>query len=562
MDPGADQGTTRVPRRGVDATVTSTPETEGPKTMHPTKALRAPLALLGAALAVLVITAACSVDSDAAAAAPSSPNAKTESGAVSGVAVTGGYQFLGIPYAAAPTGNLRWRPPQKAAKWPGVRDASQFGPSCPQPDTPFVPPGAISEDCLRLNVYTPALSSGAKRPVVVWIHGGGFVQDGARNYDPKNLAAEGTVVVTINYRLGALGFLAHPALASEPGGPSGNYGLMDQQAAMRWVQNNIRAFGGDPNNVTIAGESAGGLSVLMHMVSQGSQGLFHKAIVQSGSFAMTQLPHSAAEAFGQSVAAAAGCPDQTAACLRSKPVEALVGSFPPAAIPGAIDGHVLTESVGTALAAGRFARVPVLNGMNHDEELLFVAGLGLAVSNGAFVGVPAVTVENYEDVIASTMSVSAARAADIAAQYPVEAYPVPFVALSAALSDANFACTARQQNLWTAAHVPTFAYQFDDDAAPARYGELPLATHTSELPYLMGLPNAPIQEPLSADQEQLARTMREAWARFAASGNPSTGALAWPSFNAAEQALSLRTPAPQLDTDFAVRHQCSFWATG
>ena len=143
-------------------------------------------------------------------------------------------------------------------------------------------------------MYTPALSSGrAKRPVVVWIHGGGFVQDGARNYDPKNLAAEGTVVVTINYRLGALGFLAHPALASQPGGPSGNYGLMDQQAALRWVQHNIRAFGGDPNNVTIAGESAGGLSVLMHMVSQGSQGLFQKAIVQSGSFAMTQLPHSA-----------------------------------------------------------------------------------------------------------------------------------------------------------------------------------------------------------------------------------------------------------------------------
>ena len=261
--------------------------------MHPTKALRVPLALLAAALATLVITAGCELDTDAAA-TPSSPNAKTETGVVRGAAVTGGYQFLGIPYAAAPTGNLRWRPPQPAPSWKGVRDASQFGPSCPQPETPFAPPGVQSEDCLRLNVYTPALSSGrAKaRPVLVWIHGGGFVQDGARNYDPKNLAAEGTVVVTVNYRLGALGFLAHPALASSPGGPSGNYGLMDQQAALRWVQHNIRTFGGDPNNVTIAGESAGGLSVLMHMVSEGSRGLFQKAIVQSGSFAMTQLPHS------------------------------------------------------------------------------------------------------------------------------------------------------------------------------------------------------------------------------------------------------------------------------
>ena len=513
--------------------------------------------------ASLVITASCALDTDAAA-TPSSPNANTESGVVRGAAVTGGYQFLGIPYAAAPTGNLRWRPPQPAASWTGVRDATQFGPSCPQPDTPFAPPGVQSEDCLRLNVYTPALSSGRRsaRPVLVWIHGGGFVQDAARNYDPKNLAAEGTVVVTINYRLGALGFLAHPALASSPGGPSGNYGLMDQQAALRWVQHNIRTFGGDPNNVTIAGESAGGLSVLMHMVSESSRGLFQKAIVQSGSFAMNQIPHAHAEAFGQSVAAAAGCADQTAACLRSKPVATLVGSFPPAAIPGAIDGQFLTESVGTALAAGRFARVPVLNGMNHDEELLFVAGLGLAVSNGSFVEVPDVTVDNYESVIASTMSVTSARASEIAAQYPVEAYPVPFVALSNALSDANFACTARQQNLWTSAHVPTFAYQFDDDAAPARYGELPLATHTSELPYLLDLPNAPIQEPLSTDQQQLARTMREAWARFAASGNPTTGSVVWPAFNVAGHGLSLNTPAPQLDTDFADRHHCGFWAAG
>ena len=156
--------------------------------------------------------------------------------------------------------------------------------------------------------------------MLVWIHGGGLVQDGGRNYDGTKLAADGAVVVTINYRLGALGFLAHPALASRPGGPAGNYGLMDQQAALRWVQRNIGQFGGDPDNVTIAGESAGGLSVLAQMVSPGARGLFQRAIVQSGTFALNQRPLAAAEAAGQTFATAVGCPDQTAACLRSVPV--------------------------------------------------------------------------------------------------------------------------------------------------------------------------------------------------------------------------------------------------
>ena len=203
--------------------------------------------------------------------------------------------------------------------------------------------------------------------MLVWIHGGGLTEDGSRNYDPAKLAADGAVVVTINYRLGALGFLAHPALASWPGGPSGNYGLMDQQAALRWVHDNIRRFGGDPHNVTIAGQSAGGLSVLAQMVSTGARGLFQRAIIESGSFALNQQPLATAEAAGEAFAAQAGCPDQTAACLRNLPVSALVTpNF--IEIPGVVDGKVLTEPIGTALAAGRFARVPVLNGTNHDEE--------------------------------------------------------------------------------------------------------------------------------------------------------------------------------------------------
>src|SRR4029079_11715187 len=174
----------------------------------------------------------------------------------------------------------------------------------------------------------------AKRPVLVWIHGGGFTQDASRNYDGSKLAANGVVVVTINYRLGALGFLAHPALASRTGGSAGNYGLMDQQAALRWVRRNVAQFGGDPHNVTIAGQSAGGVSVLAHLVSRGSRGLFRRAIVESGSFALDQLPLAPRESAGTAFAAQAGCADQSAKCLRRLPVAELVDSFPGSAIPG------------------------------------------------------------------------------------------------------------------------------------------------------------------------------------------------------------------------------------
>jgi para-nitrobenzyl esterase len=497
---------------------------------------------------------------------PSDLVVETEGGSVSGAMVDGAFVFRGLPYAAPPTGSLRWQAPQPAPAWEGVRDATEFAPSCPQQAGLFAPAGSLDEDCLYLNVYTPALGNAdpSGHPVLVWIHGGGLATDAARNYDPTMLAAEGTVVVTINYRLGALGFLSHPALSSQPGGPSGNYGLMDQQAALGWVQRNIAAFGGDPHNVTIAGESAGGLSVLAHLVASDSQGLFQKAIVQSGAFALTQLSLADAEAFGQSVAASAGCADQTAECLRALPVDALVNNFPTAAIPGVVDGDVLTGPIGTALAAGRFAQVPILNGVNHDEEEIFVSGLGVAVSGGTFVPLdpPEVSDENYEHEIASTLGVSQARATAIAAEYPTDRYPSPAVALSALLGDANFACTALQVNEWTSALVPTFAYEFADDAAPPRLAPIPVATHGSELPYLFDLPNAPLQDPLNADQQALAASMRAAWANFAASGDPSTADAPWPAFGDAGQGMLLVTPQPQLDADFSSRHHCPFWAAG
>ena len=402
--------------------------------MKTTRARRVRRAALSAVSAVSVTAAVLAASAGGAVASPASgganPVVRIDGGLIRGASATGVNSFLGLPYAAPPTGKLRWRPPQPASSWSGVRDATQFGASCPQSTmgNPFLPPGTISEDCLYLNVYTPTSHNGSAggRPVLVWFHGGGLVQDGGRNYDGTKLAADGAVVVTINYRLGALGFLAHPALASRPGGAAGNYGLMDQQAALRWVQRNIAWFGGDPHNVTIAGQSAGGLSVLAQMVSPGARGLFQRAIVQSGTFALNQQPLATAEAAGETFAKNVGCADQTAACLRSVPVSALVSNFG-VEIPGVVDGSVLTQPIGTALARGQFARVPVINGITHDEELLFVAGLGITVSQGTNIPLAAPRTAdpaNYQANIAQALGVSAARAAAIAAEYPLSAYPI------------------------------------------------------------------------------------------------------------------------------------------
>ena len=514
-----------------------------------------------AALAALTLTAAGATAARAGTATKDdAPVVTTSDGAVRGAAAGTVNEFLGLPYAAPPTGNLRWRAPQPTAAWTGVRDATTFGPSCPQAPSPFAPPGQFSEDCLYLNVYTPAArSSFGGRPVLVWIHGGGLEQDGARDYDGTKLAADGVVVVTINYRLGALGFLAHPALASH--GAAGNYGLMDQQAALRWVQRNIARFGGDPGNVTIAGQSAGGLSVLAQMVSPGARGLFQRAIVQSGTFALNQRPLAVAEAAGKTFATAVGCADQSAACLRSAPVSDLVANFG-VEIPGVVDGAVLTQSIGTALARGQFARVPVINGITHDEELLFVDGLKLTVSQGTNIPLAAPldgSETTYEADIAQALGVSPARAAAIAAVYPLSANPTrPDEVFGLAVSDASFACPALQVDRQTAARgVPTYAYQFNDDAAPG-FG-LGQATHGAELPYLFDLPNSPVV--LNAGQQALAASMRTDWASFAGTGNPSSRALPWPSFNGT-RVLSLVPLQSQVTTDFAAVHHCSFWAAG
>jgi para-nitrobenzyl esterase len=512
---------------------------------------RRPGLLAAAVSAALIALPIATSTADAA-----SPVVATDNGKVRGAVVDGGYAFRGIPYAAAPVGDLRWRASRPAADWRGVRDATQYAPSSPQGNSPFMPAGPQSEDSLYLNVSTPARRVGARKPVIVWLHGGGLTIDGSRNYDAAKLAAEGTVVVSPNYRLGLLGVLAHPSLTSSDGS-TGNYGLMDQQAALRWVQRNITQFGGDPHNVTIAGQSAGGLSVLAHMVSRGSRGLFDKAIVMSGAFALNQQSLTDAEAQNQALLAKAGVTDQSAAALRKLPVDTLVNALKSAAIPGVVDGKVLTEPIGKALASGRFAHVPVLNGIVHDENRLFVA-TGAPVVNGTNVPLTEqITPESYQRSIASVLGVSPERAAAIAAEYPLSAYPSPTAAFSAVVSDQGFATGALQVSRWASEYAPVYAYEFDDDSAPHRWtppGFLPpIATHSSDLQYLFDLPNTPVPASLNPTQERLAAGMREAWADFAAGKAP------WPKFGSRERVMSFGTTQSQIVTDFASRHHAELW---
>jgi para-nitrobenzyl esterase len=518
-------------------------------------------AALLAALGLATGTAACS-----GAASPQTQSVHvglvvgTADGQVRGKQAGADYEYLGIPYAAPPVGPLRWEPPQPAAHWHGIRPATAFAPHCPQPAGDFGRPSR-TEDCLYLNVFRPARDTSAGLPVMVWIHGGGFTGGESDDYNPSALVADGVIVVTINYRLGALGFLADAALARRPGGPAGDYGLMDQQAALRWVRRNIGRFGGDPHNVTIFGESAGGQSVLLQLISPGARGLFAKAIVESGAYAEYPIPLATAEAQGRAFAAKVGCAHQatagrTAQCLRRVPVATILADQSGASAD--VDGRVLTRSLKTALASGDFTHVPVIDGTNHDEWRLFVA---LAESEGHFV-----TAANYQASIASTLFVSRSLASIIATEYPLGHYSSPPLAMSAVGTDAIFSCPALLLDQDMSKYTPVYAYEFNDENAPSSYpnpGFPYSATHASELQYLVGLPAAS-HGTLSAPQRRLATAMQREWTGFAKSGVPSArGAAHWPRFTSSGEAmLSLIPPSPRLESDFSAEHDCGFWALG
>jgi para-nitrobenzyl esterase len=485
------------------------------------------------------------------------PVVVTSDGAVRGADVAGTDRFLGLPYAAPPVGASRWRAPQPEARWHGVRDATAFAPHCPQPGGPFGA-GSTSEDCLYLNVFAPANHRFDLRglPVMVWIHGGALVTGESDDFNPAAMVHDGTVVVTINYRLGALGFLAHPALAGRPGGPSGDYGLMDQQAALRWVRANIGRFGGDAHDVTIFGESAGGLSVLSQLASPGARGLFGKAIVESGAYNLTQTSLAAAESSGQSFAAAAGCASQTAACLRALPVSTILADENTSGYTPNIDGLVLTQSLRTSFANGQFAHVPVVNGSNHDEWRLFVALNELR-------GAP-VTAANYLAMISSTLGVPSSVATVIAARYPLRAFPSPALALSSLGTDAIFSCPALTVDQSVSKFVPTYTYEFNDENAPSLLPPVSFPTgseHAAELRFVFNTATAPTAGGLTADELRLAGTMQRYWTNFATRGVPSSLATPfWPRYvNARPVAQSLVPPRPHVETNFAVDHNCAFW---
>jgi para-nitrobenzyl esterase len=508
---------------------------------------------------------ACSVAAGvpAAESASKSPVVATDKGPIRGVATSGMQQFLGIPYAEAPVGDLRWRPPQEHARWPGVLDATAFGAHCPQVASPYGL-ASTTEDCLFLNVFTPDKTNEGQPhllPVMFWIHGGGLVVGLSDGYDVSKLVAQDVVVVTINYRLGELGFLAHSALAAEsPTAASGNYGLMDQQAALRWVQRNIRSFGGDPDNVTIFGESAGGLSVHSQLASPLAAGLFHKAIVESGAYSLTQPGLPAAQAAGAAFAASAGCVDQSATCLRSLSVATILAHQTASTMVPNVDGFVLPATIRSAFTAGQFNRVPVIEGSNHDEWRLFVA------QTEAATGTP-LTAAGYISAIAATLGVSPATANFIGTVvYPLVAYPSPSAALGAIGTDVVFACNARLSSRLLSQYVPTYQYEFNDPNAPMLFFppvSFPTgAYHASELQYIFNVLETPVPSPgLTAAQAQLSNTMVGYWTQFARSGDPnSPGAPAWPPYaSTSDEFQSLHPPTAATSTGLATDHKCAFW---
>jgi para-nitrobenzyl esterase len=494
----------------------------------------------------------------------SDPAIVTESGRLKGVVAAQIDEYLGIPYAAPPVGALRWMPPQTFGRWHGVFEATQFGNECPQT-------GGGDENCLFLNVYTPHFKKPRDehhRPVMVWIHGGGLTAGAGSEFDPTPLVeGGGVIVVTFNYRLGVLGFLAQAALDGE-GHLAGNYGFMDQQFALGWVQRNIAAFGGDPNRVTIFGESAGGLSVYSQLASPLAAGLFQRAIAQSGAYAgfadyhTTIVPVAVAETTGlpgvlsgADVADAVGCTSQTADCLRGVAAATLVDAQK--AIYPFIDGTLLTETPGAAFSSGNFNRVPVMTGTNHDEYRYFVA-----VNYNLNKDVGPLTNTDYPAALdkwfGSTLGPS------VFLQYPLPDNPpdnAASLALGAAGTDGVFACTARRAMQELAPYVTVYAYEFNDENAPSGF-HLPFpmgAFHGADVQYLFNRNGVPA--PFTADQEQLSQTMISYWTRFAKTGNPnSPGQPRWAPYHpATDRRQSFVPPVPAVESGFATDHKCAFW---
>jgi para-nitrobenzyl esterase len=443
---------------------------------------------------------------------------QTAYGPVSAIVASNTRVFRAVRYAAPPVGELRFAPPRAPEPW--LRPLLTEPTSCPQ----LSAGGAFGvEDCLLLDVWTPRAAPAEPLPVMVWIHGGGFTA-GSGFLASTQLPARGAIVVAINYRLGPLGFLAHRALGAD----SGNAAILDQRFALQWVRDNIAAFGGDPQRVTIFGESAGGSAVCAQLWSPGSAGLFHGAIMQSGALCGRQSRTLAeGEAQGERLAMAVGCAGESdvLACLRAQPVESLLAALPlrTVLVDGAswgpvVDGVVFARDLPAALAAGELAHVPVIVGSNAHEGDAFVLGL------------EALSAEDYAAQVRASPFVGEHAEALLAA-YRVENYATPQLALAALVGERVFNCPARRTvRAFAAAGVPAYLYLYD-------YGQ---AWHASELGVLF----APAPEPA---EERVSATMNDAWARFAATGDPNgsaRGGAAWPRYQAASDTHTIVSDPP------------------
>ncbi len=478
--------------------------------------------------------------------AQSGPMVAAPSGTVQGSTEGDLRVFKGIPYAVPPVGAMRWRPPAPMQPWKEVRAATEFGPACVQPqgksDSVYAPaaPLPVSEDCLTLNIWAPKNAKNA--PVFFWIHGGALLSGSSREamYDGKKLAEQGVIVVSINYRLGVLGWLAHPALSAEsPQKVSGNYGLLDQMAALAWVRHNIAAFGGDPANVTIAGESAGGLSVMFLLESPLARGTFAKAIAQSAYMvAMPELKKSAygapsAEAVGQMLSAGVQAPDLAA--LRGMKAQEItdkagaLGFFP----FGVVDGLVLPEQMVDTFDKGKQAPVPLLAGFNQGE----IRSLTVLAPK------PPATAEAYEKTIRE-------RYGDLADAflklYPAADYKESILATT---RDALYGWTAeRLARRQTALGQPAYVYLWDH-GYPAMDQAGLHAFHASELPYVFGTfdPLPPRWPKMPEGDRPLSDTMIGYWTGFAKSGVPgASGAPAWAAWGKAGNYMHFAdTPRPE-----------------
>lgn len=460
---------------------------------------------------------------------------KTDSGAVEGTTSADGKVqiFKGIPYAAPPVGSLRWKEPQPVAKWEGVRKATEFGAHCMQGpifgDMAFRDAGQ-SEDCLYLNVWTPKAEAGAKLPVMVWIYGGGF-QAGATSEGRQNgeaLAHKGVVVVSMNYRLGIFGFFAHPELTKEsPHHASGNYGLLDQTAALQWVHRNITAFGGDPDSVTIFGESAGSFSVSAQMASPVSKGLVHRAIGESGAFfgrTLSAKTLAECEADGKKFGEAnsAATLEQLRAMDAAKLLEAVLTGGNAFRFGPDIDGYFFPESPAEIYRKKQQARIPLLAGWNHDEGNFHM-----------FFGKEAPTKENYAKKVGDMAGLGSAEmlrlfpgATDEQAQQS-----------AGQVSTANFIgySTWKWIEMQTELKGPA-VYRYEFDQAPplpeggAPPGATPMAYHSAEIEYVFEMLNSK-KLPWSKADFDLSDQMGSYWSNFAKTGDPNgPGLPKWPRY--------------------------------